>query len=699
LDYDKPYNAYDDRFKEAPNNKPREDSFTNAKREILKKENSNIFEPAFGVYGEGNVKRIDSIVKLINARDPPNKYFDSTVNFMDDNVWKRRSIYMTKAQMNLDPSRSQHARHTVLNSGHQGLTLSREDSGEDDFWDNTDEGIGEYDRVIPVVAIPKWLSALKDKYLPPGIQKMLKQSTRFSYSFHVTGDSLKKNKSDSDHKSRKGSKIGKRYNVMSEEEKQNLIERGKQAKKFFGYQQFTDVKSSDPEEFTNQLDYEEEQWIREKTLRHKKDDLKQLENNTVFKKWDFKNEDKDEASLVNQSSCQRDSCIDKIEEIDNKKKALSEVSLKPKKNLNSMVSKVASPFEVAPNVNKEQSKRFSLKENNRNHSSSMKNERESVDVWRASRELDKDMLDDQISKPETNSKEEIIDQWLRSAGRNNTITEDVDAENAEESSRMTRSSGISVATKRISEPLPPQEEEEEEENELHKMHMLQSLQALHYMKTVEVPSLKEIEHMWIFLPPPKQPHLTKTLIFDMDETLIHCVDDIEEERPQVVLDVAFDDGEVVQAGINIRPYARECLKAANELFQVIVFTASHKWYADVVLNHLDPTGELIHYRLYRDSWYKTDDNVYIKDLRIIQNREMCDIVIVDNAVYSFGFQLDNGIPIIPYYEDPDDEELFHLIPYLEILAEGDDVRLKNREAFQLREMAKENQEETDYFDN
>ena len=43
-------------------------------------------------------------------------------------------------------------------------------------------------------------------------------------------------------------------------------------------------------------------------------------------------------------------------------------------------------------------------------------------------------------------------------------------------------------------------------------------------------------------------------------------------------------------------------------------------------------------------------------LQIIQNREMCDVVIVDNAVYSFGFQLDNGIPIIPYYDDPEDEE-------------------------------------------
>lgn len=53
--------------------------------------------------------------------------------------------------------------------------------------------------------------------------------------------------------------------------------------------------------------------------------------------------------------------------------------------------------------------------------------------------------------------------------------------------------------------------------------------------------------------------------------------------------------------------------------------------------------------------------MYVKDLRIFEHcRRMEDIVIVDNAVYSFGFQLENGIPIIPFYEDKEDEELLHL---------------------------------------
>ena len=57
----------------------------------------------------------------------------------------------------------------------------------------------------------------------------------------------------------------------------------------------------------------------------------------------------------------------------------------------------------------------------------------------------------------------------------------------------------------------------------------------------------------------------------------------------------------------------------------------------MVLDYLDPDKDLIDRRLYRDSCVKTEEGVYIKDLRIIKNRKMKDIVIIDNAVYSFGF--------------------------------------------------------------
>ena len=64
-----------------------------------------------------------------------------------------------------------------------------------------------------------------------------------------------------------------------------------------------------------------------------------------------------------------------------------------------------------------------------------------------------------------------------------------------------------------------------------------------------------------------------------------------------------------------------------------------------------------------------------------------DIVIVDNSVYSFAFHIDNGIPIIPFYRDKEDQEMLHLIYYLDSLASSLDVREQNKDAFELEKLA------------
>jgi CTD small phosphatase-like protein 2 len=124
------------------------------------------------------------------------------------------------------------------------------------------------------------------------------------------------------------------------------------------------------------------------------------------------------------------------------------------------------------------------------------------------------------------------------------------------------------------------------------------------------------------------------------------------------------------------------LQETAKEFEVVVFTASHRCYADVVLDYLDPEHAFVHHRLYRDNCIITE-GVFIKDLRILGNRNLKDIVIVDNAAYSFGYQVDNGVPIISWHDDPYDRELFNLIDYLKALSKADDIREVNRPTFHL----------------
>ena len=225
--------------------------------------------------------------------------------------------------------------------------------------------------------------------------------------------------------------------------------------------------------------------------------------------------------------------------------------------------------------------------------------------------------------------------------------------------------------------------------------MIQTLQGLLFIRSLSEVSHEEIKRKQVFLPPPDHPSKTKVLVFDLDETLVHWIEDFNPEEVDHVLTINFPNNEVVDAGLNIRPYAIDWLIEANKHFQVVVFTASHSWYADAVLDFIDPHRELIQFRMYRDQWVETPQGIYIKDLRMIANRHLRDILIVDNASYSFGYQLDNGIPIIPFYNDKNDKELLHLVQYLKCVIDSEDVREQNRKAFQLSELSE--QEITEYL--
>lgn len=53
---------------------------------------------------------------------------------------------------------------------------------------------------------------------------------------------------------------------------------------------------------------------------------------------------------------------------------------------------------------------------------------------------------------------------------------------------------------------------------------------------------------------------------------------------------------------------------------------------------------------------------------------MEDIAIIDNSPNAYQFQPENGIPIISWYDDPNDGELMRFLPALRMLAQVDDMR-------------------------
>jgi CTD small phosphatase-like protein 2 len=99
------------------------------------------------------------------------------------------------------------------------------------------------------------------------------------------------------------------------------------------------------------------------------------------------------------------------------------------------------------------------------------------------------------------------------------------------------------------------------------------------------------------------------------------------------------------------------------------------------LDELDPENQIFSHRFYRPHCVVLPNELHLKDLRYLK-RDLKDVVLVDNAAYSYSFQLDNGIPILPFYEGKD-FELGVLENYLEKLVEVEDVRVLNREYFGL----------------
>ena len=164
----------------------------------------------------------------------------------------------------------------------------------------------------------------------------------------------------------------------------------------------------------------------------------------------------------------------------------------------------------------------------------------------------------------------------------------------------------------------------------------------------------------------------KTLVLDLDETLVHS----STEKPfpnqkNIILNLKIKNKPYKIYAI-LRPYLDFFLKEMSVYYNLYIFTASLSQYSTALLNILDKNRLII--RSFNREHCQYKFGLYFKDLSIF-NIDYKNIIIIDNNPVSYALNKSNGIPIQTWIDDPHDKELIKLIPLLKYLSKVDDVRI------------------------
>ena len=162
----------------------------------------------------------------------------------------------------------------------------------------------------------------------------------------------------------------------------------------------------------------------------------------------------------------------------------------------------------------------------------------------------------------------------------------------------------------------------------------------------------------------------KTLVLDLDETLVHS-GFIPFNSPSDLVIKIEQDNDVHDIHVLVRPHVEEFLEKMSKRFELVIFTASISNYANPLLNAIDKMG-YVPFRLFREHCTLIN-TAFVKDLTRL-GRDLKDIIILDNNPLAYSLHQYNGFPIKSWFDDKNDDELLKIIPILEFLSYVPDVR-------------------------
>ena len=160
----------------------------------------------------------------------------------------------------------------------------------------------------------------------------------------------------------------------------------------------------------------------------------------------------------------------------------------------------------------------------------------------------------------------------------------------------------------------------------------------------------------------------KLLLIDLDETLIHTEFRDKDNYKAIELFTRkskcksktfsyYDENYIYYIEVFFRPYLQEFLNAVYKYFDLAIFTAAMKGYADTIIDYIDPNNQFFQFRLYRDACIPIQQRIYIKDLRIIKDYDPMNVILMDNSLYSFMNQPSNGMLVNSFYTNHKDTQL------------------------------------------